>query len=172
MRNRVLIASLFIAVPGLLLSQATKETQAKTSPKMTQKISPDAVHRSALVIDTHADTPQRFVDENFDMGDPLNGGNLNLESAKTGNLGAEFMSIWVEPSLYKGQYARRTLVLIDAVKEQVAKHPDKMMFVATPEGIEVAHREHKLAVLMGIEGGHSIENSLALLRQYLSLIHI
>jgi membrane dipeptidase len=169
MRNRVLIASLLIAVPGLLFGQATKEAPAKTSPKMTQKISPDAVHRSALVIDTHADTPQRFVDENFDMGDPLNGGNLNLESAKAGNLSAEFMSIWVEPSLYKGQYARRTLVLIDAVKEQVAKHPDKMMFVASPEGIEAAHREHKLAVLMGIEGGHSIENSLALLRQYYAL---
>lgn len=169
MRNRVLIAFLLVVVPGPLLGQATKTTDPKTSPKMTQKISSDAVHRSALVIDTHADTPQRFVDESFDMGDPLNGGNLNLESAKKGNLGAEFMSIWVEPALYKGQYARRTMVLIDAVKQQVAKHPDQMMFVATPEGIEAAHQEHKLAVLMGIEGGHSIENSLALLRQYYAL---
>src|ERR1019366_8108564 len=118
---------------------------------------------------THADTPQRFVDENYDMADPLNGGNLNLESARKGNLGAEFFSIWVEPNLYKGQYARRTLVLIDAVRQQVAKHSDKVMFVATPEGIELAHREHKLAVLMGIEGGHSIEDSLALLRQYYAL---
>src|SRR5579863_7034925 len=79
------------------------------------------------------------------------------------------MSIWVEPTLYKGQYARRTLVLIDAVKQQVAKHPDQMMFVTTPAGIELAHREHKLAILMGIEGGHSIEDSLALLRQYYAL---
>src|SRR5579863_7385818 len=79
------------------------------------------------------------------------------------------MSIWVEPNLYKGQYARRTLVLIDAVKQQVAKHPDQMMFVTTPAGIELAHREHKLAILMGIEGGHSIEDSLALLRQYYAL---
>jgi membrane dipeptidase len=169
MRNRILIASLLVAAPGLLLGQTSQETPAKSSPKMTQKLSADAVHRSALVIDTHADTPQRFVDENFDMGDALGGGNLNLDSAKAGNLGAEFMSIWVEPSLYKGQYARRTLVLIDGVKQQVAKHPDKMMFVATPAGIEVAHREHKLAVLMGIEGGHSIENSIALLRQYYAL---
>ena len=51
----------------------------------------------------------------------------------------------------------------------MAKHPDRMMFVATPEGIELAHREHKLAALMGIEGGHSIEDSLALLRQYYAL---
>ena len=85
------------------------------------------MHNSAIVIDTHADTTQRFVDENYDMGDPLNGGNLNLETAKKGNLGAEFFSIWVEPNLYKGQYARRTLVLIDAVKQQVARHPNEMM---------------------------------------------
>ena len=171
--NRVLAAMLLV-VPALLLGQTSPKAPAPTAPsatsaKMTPKLSPDAVHRSALVIDTHADTPQRFVDENFDMAAPLNGGNLNLESVKKGNLGAEFMSIWVEPNMYKGQYARRTLVLIDAVKQQVAKHPDQMMFVTTPEGIELAHRQHKLAVLMGIEGGHSIEDSLALLRQYYAL---
>ncbi len=143
--------------------------KAKPSPKMTQKLSPEAVHNSAIVIDTHADTTQRFVDEGFDLSDPLNGGNLNLETAKRGNLGAEFFSIWVEPNLYKGQYARRTLVLIDAVKQQVAKHPNDMMLATSPEDIEKAHREHKLAALMGIEGGHSIEDSLALLRDYYDL---
>jgi membrane dipeptidase len=127
------------------------------------------VQKSAIVIDTHADTPQRFVDDHFDLADPLNGGDLNLDSIHKGNLGAEFFSIWVEPTLFKGQYARRTLELIDSVKQQVANHPDRLVFVASPEGIEEAHRAHKLAVLMGIEGGHSIENSLALLRQYYAL---
>lgn len=133
------------------------------------KLTADAVQKSAIVIDTHADTPQRFVDENFDLGDPLGTGNFNLESARRGNLGAEFFSIWVDPEQNKGHFARRTLILIDAVKQQVARHPDQLMFVATPEGIELAHREHKLAVLMGIEGGHSIEDSLALLRDYYAL---
>ena len=170
MRIRVLIASMFLSLPAMLCGQTpATSSPPKPSPKMIAKLSPEAVHRSAIVIDTHADTPQRFVDENYDMADPLKGGNLNLESARKGNLGAEFFSIWVEPTLYKGQYARRTLVLIDAVKQQVARHPDQMIFVATPEGIEFAHREHKLAVLMGIEGGHSIEDSLALLRQYYAL---
>jgi membrane dipeptidase len=136
---------------------------------MTTKLTPEQVQRSSIVIDTHADTPQRFVDENFDLGDPLKGGNFNLETARKGNLGAEFFSIWVDPVANKGHYARRTLILIDAVKQQVAKHSDQMMFVASPEGIEFAHREHKLAALMGIEGGHSIEDSLALLRQYYAL---
>ena len=135
----------------------------------TKTLSPGGVHRSALVIDTHADTPQRFVDEHFDLGDPLQGGQLNLDSAHKGNLGAEFFSIWVDPVQFKGQYARRTLELIDSVKQQVAKHKDKLEFVATPGGIEEAHRTHRFAVLMGIEGGHSIENSIPLLRQYYAL---
>ncbi|MGO9338037.1 MAG: dipeptidase [Terracidiphilus sp.] len=134
-----------------------------------KKIADDEIQKSSIIIDTHADTPQRFVDENFNLGDPLNGGNLNLDSIHKGNLGAEFFSIWVEPKIYKGQYARRTLVLIDSVKQQVAKYPAQIMFVTTPEGIEYAHRTHKFAALMGIEGGHSIENSLALLRQYYAL---
>jgi membrane dipeptidase len=137
---------------------------------MTSKTqNPEGVHQSSLVIDTHVDTPLRFVDENFDLGDPLGGGNFNLESARKGNLGAVFFSIWAEPTLYKGQYARRTLVLIDAVKQQGAKHPDQMELVTSTEGIERAHRDHKLAALMGIEGGHSIEDSLGLLRQYYAL---
>ena len=136
---------------------------------MTAKITPEQVQQSAVVIDTHADTPQRFVDENFDLSDPLGSGNFNLESAHKGNLGAEFFSIWVDPVPNKGQFARRTLILIDSVKQQVAKHSDRMMFVTSPAGIEEAHREHKLAALMGIEGGHSIEDSLALLRDYYAL---
>ncbi|HEY3704641.1 MAG TPA: dipeptidase [Terracidiphilus sp.] len=170
MRPRILIAITLVCLPALLSGQAAaNHVTGKASPHMTKKLSPEAVHQSAIVIDTHADTPQRFVDENFDMADPLKGGNLNLESAKKGNLGAEFFSIWVEPNLYKGEYAKRTLVLIDAVKQQVVKHPDQMMLAGSVADIEKAHREHKLASLMGIEGGHSIEGSLALLRQYYAL---
>jgi membrane dipeptidase len=168
MQTRALLAvaaSLTLAIPQMLHAQ----TQAKPSPKMTTKLTPEQVQKSAIVIDTHADTPQRFVDENFDLADPLNGGNFNLESARKGNLGAEFFSIWVDPAANKGHFARRTLILIDAVRQQVAKHPDQMVLVTSPEGIEQAHREHKLAALMGIEGGHSIEDSLALLRDYYAL---
>jgi membrane dipeptidase len=165
-----IIASLvpfFAANPALLWGQ----TGASPHPAhMNSKtLTPEELQRSALIIDTHADTPQRFLDEHYDLADPLNGGDFNLDSARRGNLGAEFFSIWVEPALYKGQYARRTLELIDAVKQQVAKHADRMEFVTSAEGIERAHREHKLAALMGIEGGHSIEDSLGLLRQYYAL---
>jgi membrane dipeptidase len=129
----------------------------------------EEVHQSAIVIDTHADTTQRLLDENYDLADPLNGGNLNFESVQKGNLGAEFFSIWVEPELYKGHYARRTLDLIDAVYQQAARHPDRMRMAFSPADIEAAHGEHKLAALMGIEGGHSIDDSLGLLRDYYRL---
>jgi membrane dipeptidase len=158
-------AFFLLTAPALLCAQ----TQASPVHKMTQRPNAAAVQQSALVIDTHADTPQRFVDEHFDLAGPLRGGNLNFETIHKGNLGAEFFSIWVEPTRYKGQYAHRTLELIDAVKQQVAQHPDQMELVTSPEGIERAHREHKFAALMGIEGGHSIEDSLGLLRQYYAL---
>jgi membrane dipeptidase len=165
MRSRISVSVLLLAVPAFLFAQTPGPATKMTAKKITAA----EIEKSSIIIDTHADTPQRFVDENFNLGDPLNGGNLNLESIHKGNLGAEFFSIWVEPKIYKGQYARRTLVLIDSVKQQVAKYPEQIMFVTTPEGIEYAHRTHKFAALMGIEGGHSIENSLALLRQYYAL---
>ena len=154
--------TLSIALLAVTLPLAAQN--APVNPKTAE-----AVHNSAIVIDTHADTTQRLVDENYDLGDPLNGGNLNFESAQKGNLGAEFFSIWVEPDLYKGQYAHRTLDLIDAVYHQAAKHPDRMRMAFSPADIEVAHRDHKLAALMGIEGGHSIDDSLGLLRDYYRL---
>jgi membrane dipeptidase len=154
--------SLFITLLAATLPLVAQNTPV--NPK-----TPEDVHNSAIVIDTHADTTQRLVDENYDLGDQLNGGNLNFDSAKKGNLGAEFFSIWVEPDLYKGHDARRTLELIDAVYQQAAKHPDRMRMAFSVADIEAAHREEKLGALMGIEGGHSIENSLSLLRIYYRL---
>ena len=142
-------------------------------PVYAQAVSEKAreIHNSALVIDTHADTPQRFLDENYDIGstDPKDIGHISLDKAKAGNLGAEFFSIWVEPETNQGHFARHTLDLIDSVYEQAARHPDRMMMAFSVADIERAHREHKLAALLGIEGGHSIENDIHLLRDFYRL---
>jgi membrane dipeptidase len=124
------------------------------------------VHRSAIVIDTHADTPQRFVDESWDFTDPLGDGMLNLETARQGNLAAEFFAAWVEPTEWRGRYAFRTLQLIDGVLEQIRKHPDAMRLCLSSEDIVQAHAHCLFAALIGIEGGHSIEADLGLLRLY------
>ena len=142
-------------------------------PAYSQSISARAraIQNSALVVDTHADTPQRFLDEKFDMGstDPNDPGHISFAKAKAGNLGAEFFSIWVDPETNQGHFARHTLDLIDSVYEQAARHPDRMMMAFSVADIERAHRQHKLAALMGIEGGHSIENDIHLLRDFYRL---
>jgi membrane dipeptidase len=131
-----------------------------------------ALHDSSLVVDTHADTPQRFLDEGFDMATvtPVSEGQVDLEKARAGNLGAEFFSIWVEPS-WKGQYAQHAMLLIDSVYEQAAKHPDRMVMAFSTQDILRARsgKSPRLAALLGIEGGHAIEGNLGLLRNFYRL---
>jgi membrane dipeptidase len=148
-------------------------TLALAQAKEASDVSPQAlaIHNSAIVIDTHADTPQRFLDDNFDIGstDPKDFGHISLDKARAGNLGAEFFSIWVEPETNQGHFAQHTLDLIDSVYEQAARHPDRMMMAFSVDDIERAHKQKKLAALMGIEGGHSIENDIHLLRDFYRL---
>ena len=155
-----------ILICSLATAQSTQKPSETTVSQRAQKI-----HDSALIIDTHADTPQRFLDEGFDIGstDPNDIGHISLDKARRGNLGAEFFSIWVEPETNQGHFAKHTFDLIDSVYEQAARHPDRMMMAFSTSDIERAHREHKLAALMGIEGGHSIEADIHLLRDYYRL---
>lgn len=133
-----------------------------------------ALHRSSLVIDTHADTPQRFLDEGWDFTGALDSasshGHLNLESARAGNLGAEFFAVWVDPWQYKPErFVLRTLELIDAVKEQVLRHPGELALCRSAGEILAAHKEGRFGVLLGVEGGHTIVNSLGVLRSFYDL---
>ena len=148
---------------ALLYSQTTKP--AETAGPQDWR----AIHDSAIIIDTHADTPGRFVDENFDLAQDAGSGYLDFNKIKAGNLGAEFFSIWVEPKGNKGHEAKRALDMIDSVYEQARRHPDRMMMAYGPHDILVAHREHKLAALLGVEGGHAIEGDIRILRDYYRL---
>jgi membrane dipeptidase len=162
---KILLLSCLLLAASLATPQSTTAADTRISAKAR------AIHESALIIDTHADTPQRFLDENFDLGstDPNDVGHISLDKAKRGNLGAEFFSIWVDPETNQGHFAQHTFDLIDSVYEQAAHHPDRMMMAFSTTDIERAHKEHKLAALMGIEGGHSIENDMHLLRDYYRL---
>jgi membrane dipeptidase len=95
---------------------------------------------------------------------------MDLQKIRAGNLGAEFFSIWVDPSRHT-RYAHRALQLIDSVYEQVRKHPaDLAMAVSTPDILAARQGpKPKLAVLMGVEGGHAIENDLGILRDFYRL---
>ncbi|MBI2683482.1 MAG: membrane dipeptidase [Acidobacteriales bacterium] len=163
MRKSLLVLFALIATFSLAQTMPAKKSAKKLTPKQ--------VHESALVVDTHADTPQRLLDEQFDLADPPAGdqGHMSFAKAKAGNLGAEFFSIWVDPEWHKGQFVKRTMQLIDSVYEQVEKHPDKMMMAFSTADILKARKQKKLAALMGIEGGHSIENDMGLLRDFYRL---
>ncbi|HTC56458.1 MAG TPA: dipeptidase [Candidatus Sulfotelmatobacter sp.] len=155
----------------LILAVSAAVAQSTNPPDITVSAKARAIQESAIVVDTHADTPQRFLDEGFDIGstDPNDIGHITLDKAHRGNLGAEFFSIWVEPGTNQGHFAKHTFDLIDSVYEQAARHPDRMMMAFSVADIERAHKEHKLAALMGIEGGHSMENDMHLLRDYYRL---
>jgi membrane dipeptidase len=168
--SAMLMAVLLINHPNAIAQAANDQPSAAQNTKNKLMTDPLAVHQSAIVIDTHADTPQRFVDEHWSFTDPLNGGMLNYDSAKQGNLGAQFFSIWVDPNQYAANAsAHRTLSLIDGTLEQVRHHPDKLQLCLSSDDIIATHNQGKFAVLMGIEGGHSIENDLGLLRDYYRL---
>jgi len=164
MRLNVLLSIALLAATAL----------AQTAANSPTVVSPRArgLQESAIVVDTHADTPQRFLDRGFDVGttDPNDKGQISLDKARAGGLGAEFFSIWVDPvTTDPANYAKRAADLIDSVYHQAEQHPDRMMMAYAVDDIERAHRQHKLAALMGIEGGHAIENDLHLLNDFYRL---
>src|SRR5579871_1645388 len=160
-------AYLAVALVAFLCAMA----QAASQSAKSNKPDPEAVHESAIIVDTHADTPQRFLDENFDLADDAGAGHVDFAKIRKGNLGAEFFSIWVDPKLPKTDYAKRAFDLIDSVYEQAKKHPDQMVMAYTADDVVRARTGHpkKLAALMGVEGGHAIENDLHILRDFYRL---
>ena len=128
----------------------------------------DKITRDAILIDTHNDVPSHTI-SGFDIGTHRQA-ETDLPSMR-GVLGAEFFAVFVSADYVDGNHsANRTLQMIDTVRTDViAAHPNDFVFATTAADIERAHKEHKIAALMGIEGGHAIEDSLRLLRDYYAL---
>ncbi len=171
MTSRVSVIFLLLCPLFCSVAKAQAPQQSPKTDDIVVSARARQIHGSALVIDTHADTPQRFLDQGFDIGsnDPSDIGHISLDKIARGNLGAEFFSIWVDPETNQGSFAKHTFDLIDSVYQQAAKHPDRMMMAYSTADIGRAHQMHKFAALMGIEGGHSIENDIHLLRDYYRL---
>ncbi len=156
-------------------SSGTPASNAKPSSHSATKSGPadwKQVHASAIVVDTHSDTPGRFVDEKFDPGmDAGPRGHWDIARAKKATLGVEFFSIWVDPDKYKAGPAHRALDMIDSVHEVVRQHPNDLVMASGTKDIYAARRgpNKRIAVLMGVEGGHAIENDVRMLRDYYRL---
>ena len=156
-------SALLLALLALPVAAQTPRTKPVTQAEV------DKITREAILIDTHDDVPSKTV-TGYDIATPNKTGQTDLARMK-GFLGAEFFAVFVDALYVKDNHAaNRTLQMIDTVRTDViAKHPGEFVYATTAADIEKAHTQKKIAALMGIEGGHAIEDSLRLLRDYYAL---
>jgi membrane dipeptidase len=128
------------------------------------------LHMDAIVVDGHADTISRALDEGEDLGAETGKGHLDLPRMFRGGLDAQFMSCWVEPKyVQRKESAKRAFRMIDAVKQWAAKYPDKLTIARTAADVRRAASQKKVCGILCIEGGHAIEDDLGLLRSFFEL---
>src|SRR5450755_706471 len=146
-----------LVVAGLALSAGSISEKARK------------LHFSSIVVDTHDDTTQRFLDGKFDLGERAANGSIDIPRMKEGGLSAIFFSIWIPSKVTGPEAVDRALDQIDAVREQVRRHPREITLATTAAEIREAHKEGLIAALIGVEGGHMINSDLAVLRTYAAL---
>jgi len=127
------------------------------------------LHFSSIVVDTHDDTTQRLLGGKFDLGTRSSTGSIDIPRMREGNVGAIFFSIWMPSKVTGPDAVNRAIVQIDAVREQVRKHPNDLVLATTAAEIRDAHKQGKIAALLGVEGGHIINSDLGVLRAYAAL---
>ena len=127
------------------------------------------LHFSSIVVDTHDDTTQRFLDGKFDLGVRSAAGSIDIPRMREGNLIAIFFSIWMPSKITGPEAVNRALVQIDSVREQIRQHPKDLVLATTAAEIREARKQGKIAALLGVEGGHMINSDLGVLRNYAAL---
>jgi membrane dipeptidase len=137
------------------------------------------LHFSSIVVDTHDDTTQRLLDPHFDLGSRHSDGNIDIPRMREGGLSAIFFSIWISGKILGPEAVKQALDQIDAVRETVRKHPNDLVLAVSADDVRAAHKQGKIAALMGVEGGHMMGNDLAVLRtfavlgvRYMTLTHM
>jgi membrane dipeptidase len=131
-----------------------------------------SLHRRAIVVDTHVDVPSEHFDKaELDLSqrhDPA-WGHIDIPRMREGGLDAPFFSIYIPGTVTGPEAVKRALQLIDWTREQVARHPNDLVMATSVSDVRRIHRQGKIAVLMGMEGGHMIADDLRVLRIYASL---
>ena len=124
------------------------------------------IHREAIVVDTHEDVPYALAEKWADLAVGGATKHFDIPRAREGGLTAPFFAVYVPASYAEGGAARIALDRIDMVQNVVGAHPADLVSAASVAEIRRAKREGKIAILMGIEGGHAIEDSLGALRDF------
>ena len=152
----------------------TEKTETSTTASQPEPKPADAnaIHRRAIAIDMHADTPQRLLDEQVDLSQRLPDGHFDSVRAREGGLDAQFFSIWVEPLLFGsgGPTAmKRADDQIAAVRALAERHPEIWQFATTAADVRRIAAAGKLAALTGLEGGYAIDEKLENVERYYKL---
>jgi membrane dipeptidase len=182
-----LVASVLPVAASLAAGSSPKKhaaaPQASATPQRDEKLwrRASALQKRAIVVDGHNDIPTIMADEDYDIGVSSVGKyHTDIPRLKQGGVTGEFFSIYVDRQYAtpewvaknyatQGGSARRALDLIDVSYRMIEKYPRELMLATSTADIRRAKKEGKVGVLMGIEGGHAIENSLPALREFYRL---
>lgn len=177
MRHSFLLAGSLSA--ALILATAASAAPARSPEQVAA-----AALAAAPVWDGHNDVPEQLRDrrknllQGFDFtdttgtADPANGNgamHTDLKRMRAGKVGAQFWSVYVSANLNDQQAVQATLEQIDVAKRLVAGYPGELALCLDSACVEAAWKKGRIASLMGMEGGHSIGGSLAVLRQMYAL---
>jgi membrane dipeptidase len=124
------------------------------------------IHFSSLVFDTHADTPQRFFFDQFDLGHRDAEGCVDIPRLREGGVGAIFFALWVPVEIKGAAATQRARDLLAATLKQIEIHRGDLTLCTRSQEVWTARAENKIAVMLGVEGGHAIDNDLAILREF------
>ena len=165
----LLLFILFVPQPASAQQQAASSGAPARDERLWEKAR--KLHSRAIVVDGHNDITSPMVDEDYDLGTPSAGKHhTDLPRLRQGGMTGEFFAIYVAARYAKeGGSARRALDMIDMVYRAAERHPNDLVMATSAADIRRAKREKKIAALMGIEGGHAIENSLMALRDFYRL---
>ena len=162
-----MLRNIFMATAALCFAGGALMTAPPRADDIAQRAR--KLHLSSIVVDTHDDTTQRLLDGDFDLL-PRNGsGSIDIPRMKEGGLAAIFFSIWIPSKINGSEAVKHALDQIDAVREQVRRHPTETTLATTAAEIREARKNGKIAALMGVEGGHMIASDLGVLRSYAAL---
>jgi len=154
----------FIIVMTLLVRPA----EEKIDPKLWKKAL--KIHDKAIVIDTHCDTPMAMLSNDLDIGQRNEGkSEVDLLRMKEGGLDSMFFAVYVSNNQDDKNPARDALETIDEIYRQVGKYPQLAEMAFSPNDIRRIHQTGKRAILIGMENGSPIEDSLRILRDFYRL---
>jgi len=127
------------------------------------------LHFHSIVIDTHADTTQRLIYDGFDLGERHADGSIDIPRMREGGVSAIFLAAWIPGTATGPGAVERAFGQIAAIRRHVDLHASDLALARTADEIRRARQSGRIAVLIGVEGGHMMNGDLGVLRQFASL---